>query len=283
MSSKNITYGPSEQELIPAGVTQLFFPILWFIIHSITCYTDCHFSLNVFDKRLLVLLGQVLLFINIMYQPARTPAAAAEPSLNIRVSAGLLPATLWSHEMGEQLKGKQLPVASLCRAGHTHSHDPYRSRKLQSVENGHAFPQHGPSERFGATFAPHWPCSRLPLTQVCACNCWWLHVNPLLYLQLRPALTNFPQTLQVFAAQQRQRHCHERGTRNKTCPCHPAALAVLNHQHAQQRGWGPALHSLCASKCSQPCAWESSVVELSKGRRLSLRFLPVLRCTLICS
>lgn len=106
---------------------------------------------------------------------------------------------------------------------------------------------------------------------------------PLLYLRPRPALTNFPQTLQGFAAQRRQRHCHERGTRSKTCPCHPAALAVLNHQHAQQRGWGPALRILCASKCSQPCAWESSVVELSKGRRLSLHFLPVLRCTLICS
>lgn len=191
MSSKNITYGPSEQELIPAGVTQLFFPILWFIIHSITCYTDCHFSLNVFDKRLLVLLGQVLLFINIMYQPAQTPAAAAELSLNIRVSAGLFLPILWSHEMGEQLKGKQLPVASLCRAGHTHSHDPYRSRKARRVENGHAFPQHGPSERSGAPFAPRWPCSRLPLTQVCACNRWWLHVNP----PLVPAAETCPNQL----------------------------------------------------------------------------------------
>lgn len=101
MSSKNITYGPSEQELIPAGITQLFFPLLWFIIHSITCYTECHFSLNVFDKRVLVLLGQVLLFTSIMYQSAQTPAAAAELSLNIRVSTGLSPTILWSHKMGE--------------------------------------------------------------------------------------------------------------------------------------------------------------------------------------
>ena len=105
----------------------------------------------------------------------------------------------------------------------------------------------------------------------------------LLHPQLRPALTNFPQTVRGFAAQQCQWHCHQHGTRNKMCPCRPAALALLNHQHMQQQGWGSALHIICPSKCSRPCACEISVVELSKGKRLSLHFLPVLRCSLICS
>lgn len=138
MSSKNITYGPSEQELIPAGVTQLFFPILWFIIHSITSYMNCHFSLNVFDKRALVLPGQVLLFTNIMYQPPQMPAAAAELSLKIRVSAGLFPATHWSHEHEEQPMGTHLSTPSLCQVGHTHVHAWYYSRRLQREENCHA-------------------------------------------------------------------------------------------------------------------------------------------------
>lgn len=177
MSSKNITYGPSEQELISAGVTQLFFLILWFIIHSITCYSDCHFSLNVFDERVLVLLGQVLLFTNITYHPAGMPAAA-ELSLNIRVSTELFPAILLSYKMGEQLKEQQLLIPSLCWAGHMHFHNRYHSRKLQRVENSCTFPQHRTFKRCRATFAPHQLWSKLPLRQVCGCNCPWPHVSP---------------------------------------------------------------------------------------------------------
>lgn len=68
---------------------------------------------------------------------------------------------------------------------------------------------------------------------------------PLLHPQLRPALTNFPWTLQGFAAQQRQQHCRDCGTRNEMCPCRPAALAQLNHHSTHNSRAGDLPFTLC--------------------------------------
>lgn len=54
------------------------------------------------------------------------------------VSAGLFPATHWSHEHEEQPMGTHLSTPSLCQVGHTHVHAWYYSRRLQREENCHA-------------------------------------------------------------------------------------------------------------------------------------------------
>lgn len=150
--------------------------------------------------------------------------------------------------MGEQPKGKQPPIPSLCRAGDTRSHNRYHSRRLRKA----AMPFHNTAHLKDSEL------HLLPADPVAGCHS---HGSvaviaggsvsvPLLHPRLRPALTSFPWTLQGFAAQRCQRHRHQRGTRKETCPCRPAALAQLSHPHTHQRG--PDLPSSSPALASAP-------------------------------
>lgn len=94
-----------------------------------------------------------------------------------------------------------------------HFHNRYHNRRLQRVGNTHAFPQRRTFKRCRATFAPHQLWSR----SVAAIARGPTSI-PLLHSPLKPALTKLSWTLQGFAAQRCQQHCHTYGTRNEKLP-----------------------------------------------------------------
>lgn len=57
-----------------------------------------------------------------------------------------------------QVKGEQLPIPTLCRAGHS----PVTQQENAGRANSSAFPQHSSPGRGRAAFAPHWPRAAAP-------------------------------------------------------------------------------------------------------------------------
>lgn len=219
-----------------------------------------------------------------MYQPARRPAAAAELSLRIRVSTGLFPAIHWSRKMGEQPKGKQLPVPSLRQAGHTHSQPVPQQKAAGSKKTQTAvpFPSTARLKDSELRLLPAGPAARCRSRRSGAVTAGGSASMPLLHPQPRPARTSFPPTPQgvsgtAASAVRGRRRDVPRG-RRRAVPSPPSSPRAA--QPAARSAAGPRT---CPSERSRPCACEISAAALSKGKRLSSHFLPVLRCSLICS